>query len=51
MIYYAYNGTAQTASNALATVWIGPSVKPLNNLNSGFRLYEVDTGDFNIYDA
>jgi hypothetical protein len=51
MIYYAYNGTAQTASNALATVWIGPSVTPLNNLNSGFRLYEVDTGDFNIYDA
>lgn len=51
MIYYANNGTNQTAGNALSTGWIGPSVTPLTNLNSGFRLYEVDTGDFNIYDA
>lgn len=51
MIYYANNGTAQTAENALAVGWIGPSVTPLTNLNSGYRMYEVDTGDFSIYDA
>ncbi|KAF2094957.1 hypothetical protein NA57DRAFT_45523 [Rhizodiscina lignyota] len=51
MIYYANNGTVQTSENALATGWICPSVVPLTNLNTGFRMYEVDTGDFNIYDA
>jgi hypothetical protein len=51
MVYYANNGTDRSAGNALITGWIGPSVTPLNDLNPGFRLYEVDTGDFNIYDA
>ncbi|KAK9850336.1 hypothetical protein MYU51_012249 [Penicillium brevicompactum] len=51
MVYYANNGTVQNAQTALATGWIMPSVTPLTNLNSGFRLYEVDTGDFNIYNA
>ncbi|KAL5118164.1 hypothetical protein ACEQ8H_003999 [Pleosporales sp. CAS-2024a] len=51
MIYYANNGTNQSAGSALTSGWIGPSITPLKNLNSGFRLYEVDTGDFNIYDA
>ena len=51
MIYYANNGTVQNAANALTTGWIGPSVTPLTNLNSGFRLYEVDTGSFEVYDA
>ncbi|KKA21995.1 Ser/Thr protein phosphatase family protein [Rasamsonia emersonii CBS 393.64] len=51
MIYFANNGTVQNADTALTTGWIGPSVTPLTNLNSGFRLYEVDTGDFNIYEA
>jgi hypothetical protein len=51
MIYYANNGTVQNSSTALTTGWIGPSVTPLTNLNSGFRMYSVDTGDFNIYDA
>lgn len=50
-IYYANNGTVRDASTALTTGWIGPSITPLTNLNSGFRLYEVDTGDFNIYEA
>jgi hypothetical protein len=48
---YANNGTVQTSETALAVGWIGPSVTPLTNLNSGYRMYEVDTGDFNIYDA
>lgn len=51
MIYYANNGTVQTSEHALAVGWIGPSVTPLTNLNSGFRMYEVDTGSFEIYDA
>ncbi|RDW85891.1 putative sphingomyelin phosphodiesterase [Coleophoma crateriformis] len=51
MIYYANNGTVQNASTALAAGWIGPSVTPLTNLNSGYRMYEVDTGTFDIYEA
>lgn len=51
MVYYANNGTVQSAQTALATGWIMPSITPITNLNSGFRLYEVDTGDFNIYNA
>jgi len=51
MIYYANNATQQTAETALTPGWIGPSVTPLTNLNSGFRLYEVDTGSFEIYEA
>ncbi|KAL6240483.1 hypothetical protein RBB50_012595 [Rhinocladiella similis] len=51
MIYYANNGTVQDAAHALNVGWIGPSVTPLTNLNSGYRTYEVDTGDFSIYDA
>lgn len=51
MVFYANNGTLQNAENALTTGWIMPSITPLTNLNSGFRLYEVDTGDFNIYEA
>jgi hypothetical protein len=51
MIYYSNNGTAQTAENALTTGWIGPSVTPLTNFNSGYRMYEVDTGTFDVYEA
>jgi hypothetical protein len=51
MIFYANNGTDRTAGFAQTPAWIGPSVTPLNNINSGFRLYEVDTGNFEIYEA
>ncbi|KAJ5761179.1 hypothetical protein N7520_008335 [Penicillium odoratum] len=51
MVYYANNGTDRNADTALSTGWVGPSVTPMTNLNSGYRLYEVDTGDFNIYEA
>lgn len=55
MIYYANNGTMRNNNSALAQPlapgWIGPSVTPLTNLNSGFRMYEVDTGSFDIYEA
>ena len=42
-IYYANNATNISADAALATSWIGPSLTPLTNLNSGFRVYEVDS--------
>lgn len=51
MIYYANNGTNMSAQTALNTGWVCPSVTPLTNLNSGIRMYEVDTGSFDIYEA
>ncbi|KAF8622021.1 hypothetical protein AX15_007311 [Amanita polypyramis BW_CC] len=51
MIYYANNGTVKNADTALSTGWIMPSITPLTKVNSGLRLYEVDTGDFNIYES
>ncbi|KAJ5050724.1 uncharacterized protein L3040_002597 [Drepanopeziza brunnea f. sp. 'multigermtubi'] len=51
LIYYANNGTVRDASTALTTGWIGPSITPLNNINSGYRMYEVDTGSFDVFDA
>jgi hypothetical protein len=50
-IFYSNNGTTRNASTALTPGWVGPSVTPLNNLNSGFRLYEVDTSTFDVLDA
>ena len=38
MIYYANNATVQNSSTALTSGWIGPSVTPLTNLNSGYRV-------------
>jgi sphingomyelin phosphodiesterase len=53
MLYntYANNGTVKDASTAVMLNWIGPSLAPLQNLNSGFRMYEVDSGNFNVMDA
>ncbi|CDO73191.1 hypothetical protein BN946_scf185007.g246 [Trametes cinnabarina] len=51
MIYYANNATDISAQAAGAVGWIGPSVTPLTNLNSGFRVYEIDSGTFEIVDA
>ena len=50
-IYYRHNGTHQTADNSIASAWIGPSITPLTNLNSGYRMYEVDTGSWDVWDA
>ena len=50
-VYYANNATVQSVDTALATAWVMPSITPLTNLNSGFRMYEIDTGDFHVYDA
>ncbi|TDL28043.1 Metallo-dependent phosphatase [Rickenella mellea] len=50
-IYYTNNATTQNAETAQTVAWIGPSITPLTNLNSGFRMYEVDSGSFEILDA
>jgi len=50
-IFYANNATSISAQTAQSVAWIGPSITPLTNLNSGFRVYEVDTGTFEILDA
>ncbi len=42
-IFYANNATNVSAQTALTTSWMGPSITPLTNLNSGFRVYEVDS--------
>lgn len=34
-IYYGNNGTTQSAENAIANAWVGPSLTPLTNINSG----------------
>ncbi|KAJ3845321.1 sphingomyelin phosphodiesterase [Lentinula raphanica] len=50
-IFYTNNATNISAETALAQAWIGPSITPLTNLNSGFRVYEVDSATFEIMDA
>ena len=51
MIYYANNDTTQDVANALNVGWIGPPLTSQFNVNAGYRMYEVDTGDFSIYNA
>ncbi|KAH7923902.1 Metallo-dependent phosphatase [Leucogyrophana mollusca] len=50
-IFYANNGTDMSAETAQTLSWVGPSVTPLTNLNSGFRVYEVDSATFDVLDA
>ncbi|GJE85857.1 sphingomyelin phosphodiesterase [Phanerochaete sordida] len=50
-IFYTNNGTVQSRDTALTPSWITPSLTPLTNLNSGFRMYEVDSNTFDILDA
>lgn len=50
-IFYTNNGTNMSAETAQAVSWSGPSVTPLTNLNSGFRMYEIDSGTFEVLDA
>ncbi|KAJ7492100.1 sphingomyelin phosphodiesterase [Mycena latifolia] len=50
-IFYANNATNISAQTALTTSWMGPSITPGTNLNSGFRMYEVDSSTFDIMDA
>jgi len=50
-IFYSNNASVISADTALTTSWIGPSITPLTNLNSGFRVYEVDSVTFDVLDA
>jgi len=49
-IFYV-NATTQSADTALNVAFIGPSLTPGTNLNSGFRVYEIDTGTFDILES
>ncbi|KAF9934771.1 hypothetical protein FBU30_000065 [Linnemannia zychae] len=46
-----YDSATKNAASAISTAWIGPSVTPYTGLNPGFRIYKVDTGNWNVYDA
>lgn len=50
-IFYANNATNISAANAQTVAWIGPSVTPYTNYNAGFRVYEVDSGTFEVLDS
>lgn len=50
-IFYANNATNISAETAQAVSWVGPSLTPITNLNSGFRVYEVDSATFEVLDA
>ncbi|KAJ6485920.1 Metallo-dependent phosphatase-like protein [Mycena sanguinolenta] len=50
-IFYANNATNISAENALVSSWMGPSITPGSRLNSGFRMYEIDSSTFDILDA
>ncbi|KLO07261.1 sphingomyelin phosphodiesterase [Schizopora paradoxa] len=50
-IFYANNGSVMNSSTAQTVSWIGPSITPLTNLNSGFRVYEVDSATFDILES
>ncbi|KAL6304766.1 Metallo-dependent phosphatase [Sparassis latifolia] len=50
-IFYANNGTNMSVETAQTVAWICPSLTPLTNLNSGFRVYEVDSATFDIVNA
>ncbi|KAJ8084600.1 hypothetical protein PM082_003373 [Marasmius tenuissimus] len=50
-VFYANNGTVVSSETARAVAWIGPSLTPLTGLNSGFRVYEVDSDTFEILDS
>ncbi|KAF8553428.1 sphingomyelin phosphodiesterase [Imleria badia] len=50
-IFYANNVTNMSVETAQTVSWIMSSLTPLTNLNSGFRMYEVDSATFDILDA
>ncbi|KAG6919046.1 hypothetical protein DXG01_009756 [Tephrocybe rancida] len=50
-IFYANNATTINAETAQTLAWMGPSITPITNLNSGFRVYEVDSATFEVMDA
>lgn len=50
-IYYINNGTNQSAENAVANAWVRSSLTPLTILNSGYRMYEINTESFEVMEA
>jgi len=50
-IFYANNATIVNSDTAHTLAWMGPSITPGTNLNSGFRVYEIDSSTFEVLDA
>jgi len=50
-IFYTNNGTVQNSSTAINNEWMAPSITPGGNMNSGFRVYEVDSATFDVLDS
>ncbi|KAF8560146.1 sphingomyelin phosphodiesterase [Imleria badia] len=50
-IFYTNNATVMNTDTAQTLSWTGPSVTPLTNLNTGFRVYEIDSATFEVLDA
>ncbi|KAL4269094.1 Metallo-dependent phosphatase [Pleurotus pulmonarius] len=50
-IFYRNNATVMNSDTAHALAWMGPSLTPGTNMNSGFRVYEVDSATFEVLDA
>ncbi|KAF9502285.1 Metallo-dependent phosphatase [Pleurotus eryngii] len=50
-IFYRNNATVMNSDTAQALAWMGPSLTPGTNMNSGFRVYEVDSATFEVLDA
>ncbi|ROV91444.1 hypothetical protein VSDG_07160 [Cytospora chrysosperma] len=50
-IYYIDNGTNQSAENAVANTWVGSSLTPLMILDSGYRMYEIETESFEVLET
>ncbi|KZT07671.1 sphingomyelin phosphodiesterase [Laetiporus sulphureus 93-53] len=48
-IFYTNDATNMSVETAQTVAWIGPSVTPITNYNSGFRVYEVDSGVRTLY--
>ncbi|WWC61693.1 uncharacterized protein I303_104278 [Kwoniella dejecticola CBS 10117] len=51
LVYYSQNGTEISVENAQNVAWIAPSLTPSQDMNSGFRMYEVDADTWEILDA
>ncbi|KAI6094931.1 hypothetical protein EV401DRAFT_1896208 [Pisolithus croceorrhizus] len=50
-IFYSNNATAMSAEAVQTVSWIAPSLTPLTNLHNGFRMYEVDSANFDTLNA
>ncbi|KAI9495494.1 Metallo-dependent phosphatase-like protein [Zychaea mexicana] len=44
-------GENQTAENAISMAYVAPSITPFDEINPGFRMYQVDAETFEVVDS